>query len=185
MGGGEQMLAGNVYLTFRDLLEIRRVSAFHSAGVTWQRIIRAARHAKLRFETDYPFSDIRFKTDGAHIFNSTGTDLEQLSRYGQLALKQVMADYLFDPVDYDDHEPVCWYPAEEWGISQVGREVLVNPRLAFGTPVITGYHIPTEVLYGNYRAESNSIESVALNYEIPLTAVECAIAFQEELLARK
>ena len=183
-GGGEQELSGNVYLTFRDLLEIRHVSAFHSVGVTWQRIIRAARQAKLRFETDYPFSDLRFKTDGAHIFSSTGTDLEQLSGYGQLAFKQVMGDYLFDPVDYDDHEPVCWYPAEEWGMTFVGREVVVNPKVAFGAPVVESYHIPTEVLYLNYKAEMKDFESVALNFEIPLASVECAVAFQEELLAR-
>ena len=183
-GGGEQRLAGNVFLTFRDLLEIRHVSAFHSVGVTWQRIIRTAQQARLRFETDYPFSDLRFKTDGAHIFSSTGTDLEQLSGFGQLAFKQVMGDYLFEPVDYDDFEPVCWYPAEEWGMSLVGREVIVNPKIAFGAPVVAGYNVPTEVLYLNYKAEMKDFKSVALSYEIPLTSVECAVAFQEELLAR-
>ena len=188
-GGGQQKLAGNAYLTFRDMLEIRHVSAFHTAGVSWQRIIRAAsrraaRRAKSRFDTEHPFSDLRFKTDGAHIFNATGTDLEQLSGYGQLAFKHVFGDHLFDPVDYEDYEAVCWYPAEEWGMTHEGREVIVNPKLAFGTPVIAGYHIPTEVLYWNYKAELNDLESVALTYEIPLTSVEFAVAFQEELLAR-
>lgn len=183
-GGGEQEWAGGVYLTFRDLLEIRHVSMFHSAGVTWQRIIRAARQAKLRFETEYPFSDLRFRTDGAHIFSSTGTNLEQLSGYGQLAFEQVMGDYLFDPVEYEIHEPVCWYPAEEWGMTGVGREVVVNPKVAFGAPVVSGYHIPTEVLYLNYKAEMKDFESVAQNYEIPIASVQYAVAFQEELLAR-
>ena len=184
-GGAEQNLGGSVYLTFRDLMEIRHLSTFHMAGVSWQRIVRAALQAKVRFETDYPFSDLRFKTDGAHIFNSTGTDLEQLSGYGQLAFKQVLGEYLFEPVDYDDYEPVCWYPAEEWGMTQVGREVIVNPKVAFGAPVIAGYNVPTEILYLNYKAEMKDFESVALNYEIPLNSVECAVAFQEELLARK
>lgn len=183
-GGGDQRLAGNAYLTFRDLLEIRHIYAFHTAGVSWQRITMAARRAKLRFDSDYPFSDLRFKTDCVHIFSAIGTNLELLSGHGQMAFKQILGDYLFDPVDYHRYEPVCWYPAEEWGMTNVGREVMVNPRVAFGAPVIVGSHIPTQVLYLNYKAELNDMELVALNYEIPRASVEHAIAFQEELLAR-
>ena len=97
-GGSAQRFAGGVYLTFRDLIEIRHIAAFHSAGITWQRIIKAARHAKERFESDYPFSDLRFKTDGIHIFRDSGTDLgdlEQVSRHGQMAFRDVLGDYLF------------------------------------------------------------------------------------------
>ena len=186
-GGGVQKLSGSAYLTFRDLIEIRHIAAFHAAGLTWQRIVKAARHAMSRFESEYPFSDLRFKTDGIHIFKDSGMDLgalEQISQHGQMAFKQVLGEYLFDPVDYMRSEPVCWYPAQEWKMSHVGREVMVNPRFAFGSPVIVEYYIPTAVLYLNYKAELNDMESVALNYEIPLTSVECAIAFHEELDAR-
>ncbi len=183
-GDGDQRLGGNAYLTFRDLLEIRHIHAFHTAGVSWQHITMAARRAKLRFDSDYPFSDLRFKTDRVHIFSATGMDLDPLSGHSQMAFKQVLGDCLFDPVDYDRYEPVCWYPAEEWGMTNVGREVMVNPRVAFGSPVIVEPHIPTEVLYLNYKAELNDMDLVALNYEIPRKDVEYAIAFQEELLAR-
>ena len=183
-GGEDQWLGGSTYLTFRDMIEIRHIYAFHSVGVSWQRIVGAAHYAKQRFDSSYPFSDLRFKTDGAHIFHITGTNLEQVSRSGQIAFKEVLGNYLFAPVDHEDNEPVCWYPAEEWGLIIVGREVIVNPRVAFGAPAITSNHIPTETLYLNYVAESRNLESVALSYEIPQQAVASAIAFQEELYAR-
>ena len=69
-------------------------------------------------------------------------------------------------------------------MTNVGREVMVNPTVAFGAPVIVGPHIPTEVLYLNYKAELYDMELVALNYEIPRASVEYAVAFQEELLTR-
>ena len=183
-GGGYQKLSGSTYLTFRDLLEIRHFASFHSAGVSWQRIVKAAGHAKVRFESEYPFSDLRFKTDGAHVFKDIGTELEQISQHGQMAFKQVLEDSLFEPVDYCNNEPTCWYPAQEWGVASVGRGVVVNPRVAFGAPVIVDYHIPAETLYMNYKAEQNNPLSVAMNCEIPLASVECAIALEEELIIR-
>ena len=183
-GGKNQRLGGNTYLTFRDLIELRHIDSFHSSGVSWQRILRTAQYAKERFETDYPFSDLRFETDGAHIFGETDEGLEQLSRHGQMAFGRVLSGYLFKPLDYLDYEPVRWYPGQEWEIEYVGRGVIVDPRISFGTPVIADYHVPTEVLYLNYRAELNDPETVARNYEIPLPSVVCAVAFQKELLNR-
>ena len=183
-GGSLQKLSGSAYLTFRDLMEIRHIASFHSAGVSWQRIVKAAGYAKLRFESDYPFSNLRFKTDGAHIFRETSTEIEQISQHGQLAFREVLKDSLFDPVDHWHNEPVCWYPAQEWGLRAVGRGVMVNPSVAFGAPVIVDHGIPTEVLYMTYKAENNNVHLVAANYEIPQESVECAIAFQEAMMAR-
>ncbi len=101
-----------------------------------------------------------------------------------MAFKQLLSDYLFDPVDYWNNEPVCWYPAQEWSVADVGKGVMVDPRIAFGTPVIVNYNIPTEVLYLSYKAEEKNLLSVAANYEIPLTSVQNAISFEEELIVR-
>ena len=61
---------------------------------------------------------------------------------------------------------------------------MVHPRYSFGSPVIVDHHIPTSVLYSNYKAESNDVATVALNYEIPIKSVHCAVAFHKELLSR-
>ena len=177
-GGRDQRLGRFIYITFRDLIELRYVNAFRTAGVSWQRIVGAARYAQSRFESQYPFSDLRFKTDGEHIFGESGEGLEQISGRGQMAFAEVISEYLFEPLDYLENEPVRWYPAQEWGMAGIGRAVMVDPRFGFGAPVITEYHIPTETLYLNYKAELDNAELVARSYEIPVESVRIAVEFQ-------
>ena len=184
-GGGEQRLANSYYVTFRDLLELRYIHAFHEAGVTWQRIRRTAEYAGKRFKTDFPFSDVRFKTDGAEIFAATDDGLEAVSRYGQLVFEEILGERLFSPLDYENNVPVRWYPAEEWGMLNVGRAVMVDPRISFGVPVVVDCHIPTETLYLSVLAEGMDFEVVARHYEVSSESVRYAVAFQEEKAHRR
>ena len=182
--GQDQRLGRYVYISFRDLVELRFINAFHDAGVSWQRIVKTAQHAKSRFDTNYPFSDFRFKTDGAEVFGQTGEGLEQFSGQGQMAFAEVLSGYLFEPLDYRDNEPVRWYPAQEWGMAGIGRKVMVDPRHAFGAPVISKHYIPTRTLFLNYQGEGEDSELVARNYEISVESVETAVTFQKELSLR-
>ena len=183
-GGGEQRLGRYYYATFRDLIELRYVNALHLAGVSWQRIGRTAEYAGARFRTDYPFSDRRFQTDGAEIFDRTDAGLEQVSGQGQLAIAAIIVPSLFEPLDYVGDAPARWYPAEEWGLDSVGRNVMVDPLLSFGAPVIQKRHIPTDTLYCNFLGEGRDASRVALSYEISEAAVLQAVAFELELAQR-
>ena len=183
-GGGEQRLEGRYYATFRDLMELRFVNAFRIAGVSWRRILRAAEYAGQRFNTHYPFSHRRFQTDGADIFTYRASGLEQISQKGQMAFAAIIGPSLFDPVQYIDDVPARWYPAEEWGLRGVGREVMVDPGFSFGAPVVSECRIPTDTLYRNFIAEGRSAAAVARSYMISENAVEQAVAFDEELARR-
>ena len=183
-GGQDQRLGRFMYITFRDLIELRYVNAFHTAGVSWQRIVKTAQYAQSRFKSEYPFSDLRFKTDGEHIFGQSGEGLEQISGRGQMVFAEVIGEYLFEPLDYLENEPVRWYPAQEWGMAGIGRKVMVDPRHAFGAPVISKHYIPTRTLFLNYQGEGEDSELVARNYEISVESVETAVTFQKELSLR-
>ena len=183
-GGGEQRAGRYYYATFRDLMELRYVNAFHIAGVSWQRICRTAEYSRERFGTDYPFSHRRFQTDGAEIFSDTNDGLEQISRYGQMAFSQIIGPELYEPLDYVDDAPVRWYPAEEWGLADIGQGVMVDPLRSAGAPVTSELYIPTETLYSKFKAEENDADRVARWYEIPKRTVLGAVAFEEELVKR-
>lgn len=183
-GGGTQRMEGRYYATFRDLMELRFVNAFRIAGVSWRRILRAAEYAGRRFSTDYPFSHRRFQTDGADVFDYNDSGLEQVSQKGQMAFAEIIGPSLFDPVQYIDDAPARWYPAEEWGLDSVGRNVMIDPKFSFGAPVVNEYHIPTDTLYRNFIAEGSSAEAVARSYMISENAVWQAVAFEEELAQR-
>ena len=183
-GGGEQRLGRYYYVTFRDLLELRFIHAFHISGVSWQRICKTAEYARERFVSDYPFSDRRFQTDGAEIFGDTDAGLEQVSRSGQLAFSQVIGPSLFEPLDYEDDDPVRWYPAEEWGLVSVGRAIIADPLRSFGAPVISERYIPTDTLHQNFIGEGRNVCLVARTYEISEESARQAVTFEEELARR-
>ena len=183
-GGGAQRLEGRYYATFRDLMELRFVNAFRIAGVSWPRILRAAEYAGQRFGTDYPFSHRRFQTDGADVFDYNDSGLEQVSQRGQMAFAAIIGPSLFNPIQYIDDVPVRWYPAEEWGLDSVGRNVLIDPRFSFGAPVVSECHIPTDTLYRNFIAEGRSTAAVARSYRVSESTIWQAVAFEEELAQR-
>ncbi|MYC35209.1 MAG: hypothetical protein F4X64_18840 [Chloroflexi bacterium] len=183
-GGGDQRIGRFYYATFRDLLELRVVHAFRLVGVTWQRIRKTAEYATERFDTDYPFSDRRFQTDGAEIFDRADDRLEKVSGAGQLAFTEIIGPDLFEPVEYVDDTPVRWYPAQEWRLDNVGRGVLVDPRLSFGAPVVHEHYIPTETLHLNFMAEGFDAHLVARSYEVSEETVWHAVRFEEELARR-
>lgn len=183
-GGGAQRLEGRYYATFRDLMELRFVNAFRIAGVSWPRILRVAEYAGQRFNTDYPFSNRRFQTDGADVFDYNDSGLEQVSRKGQMAFATIIGPSLFNPVQYIDDVPARWYPAEEWGLHSVGRDVMIDPGVSFGAPVASECRIPTDTLYRNFMAEGRSAEAVARSYMISENEIWQAVAFEEELARR-
>lgn len=183
-GGGAQRMEGRYYATFRDLMELRFVNAFHIAGASWRRILRAAEYAGQWFGTDYPFSHRRFQTDGADIFDYNNSGLEQVSQKGQMAFAAIIGPSLFNPVHYIDDVPVRWYPAEEWGLDSVGRNVMIDPKFSFGAPVVSECHIPTDTLYCNFIAEGRSAEAVARSYMVSESTIWQAVAFEEELALR-
>ena len=180
-----QHLQQRWYATFKDMMELRYIKAFRDAGVSWQQILNTSEHGRTRFDSVYPFSHRRFRTEGKEIYASTEDGLEQFSRSGQYAFDEIIGPELFDPMEYDDTDsPVRWYPAQEWGWKNRQRMVVVDPLRAFGSPVIADFGIPTRVLYDSYLAESKDIEKVSRIYEVPLNSVSIAVDFEKYLVRR-
>ena len=179
-----QHFDGRWYATFRDMIELRCVNAFHRAGVSWQRVLRSYKYACQRFQTDYPFSHRRFLTEGWDIFSRTDEGLKQISVCGQYAFEQIIRPELFDPMEYEMNAPVRWYPAREWGWTERENAVLVDPLRAFGAPVLTDSGVPTLVLYDCYRAEGCDASRVSRIYEVSPELVQVAVNFEQQLVRR-
>ena len=56
------------------------------------------------------------------------------------------------------------------------------PERAFGRPIVVAGGVPTEILSGAVEVEG-TLEKVAKLYDVPLTAVRDAVAFQQRLAA--
>ncbi|SIT42009.1 conserved hypothetical protein [Paraburkholderia ribeironis] len=168
-------------ISFHDLLEVRFVHAFRKHGVSLQAIRLASQRARELFETDYPFTSRQFRTDGRTIFTSameeTGeTELLDLVKQ-QYAFRKIIEPSLYRGIEFgEDQVAARWYPSSR------SKAIVLDPSIAFGKPIVTNGAVRTSILYDAFIAEGNK-NFVAKLYEVPVAAVDAAVAFEESLAA--
>jgi uncharacterized protein (DUF433 family) len=173
---------GAVSLSFLELMELRVVKGFVEKGVPLQRVRSAARRIGGLFHNSHPFADRRVFTDHQHIFvapsaSESEPDLLQVS--GRGATLQLIAGSLLDryveEMDFDDTTSLAhrWFP--------LGRDVpiVLDPRIAFGAPVIAGTRIRTDILA--LYASRNPAPTVARAFELSPAHLRAAIDFETQL----
>ena len=166
-------------LGFLDLMEIRVVHAFRDYGIGLTDIRLAVERACEIFRSDHPFARKRFQTDGRRIFaeiaEKTGeTRLIDLVK-SQYAFHRVVKPSLFASLEFSDADEVLrWYPM--WPRQQI----VVDPEMAFGRPVIRDGHVPTDTLAQAVGSEG-SVEQVARWFDVPAVAVRAAVGFEKDL----
>lgn len=168
-------------VSFHDLLEVRFVQAFRKHGVSLQTIRVASEHARAMFNHPYPFTCKRFKTDGRTIFaaalEETGNEhLLDLPKK-QFAFAEILEPSLHRGIEFGSDELAShWYPLLR------SKAIVLDPLIAFGKPIVTNGSVRTSILYDAFKAEKNK-QYVAKLYEVPVSAVEAAIRFEERLAA--
>lgn len=168
-------------ISFHDLLEVRFVKAFRQHGVSLQTIRVASRRARELFASDHPFTSRKFRTDGRTIFVSamqeTGeTELLDLVRQ-QYAFRRVIEPSLYNGIEFGpDDIAARWYPSPR------SKAIVLDPQIAFGKPVVSHGAVRTSILHEAYLVEGDK-NLVARLYEVPVSAVTAAVAFEEGLAA--
>ena len=166
---------------FHDLLEVRFVQAFRKHGVNLQTIRCASQHAREFFDHPYPFTCKRFQTDGRTIFATALKEMGETQLLDlvkkQYAFSQVIEPSLYRGIEFGQDDLASrWYPVAR------SKAVLLDPQIAFGKPIVADGSIRTSTLYDAFKAEESK-QIVSRLYEVPIGAVEAAIAFEERLVA--
>jgi uncharacterized protein (DUF433 family)/DNA-binding transcriptional MerR regulator len=167
----------HIELGFRDLIELRFISAFISEGLSLLVIRRCLDHAREVVQDEHPFSTRRFKTDGRTIFLKTLRDAAAPELLDLKRRQYVIHDVIertFRDLDVEDDIVVRWRPFE-------GKpSIVLDPTRAFGQPIATKYGIPTLVLFEAAKAEG-SPERAAEVFETSVSAVRDAVRFEQSL----
>lgn len=174
-----------VFLSFRDLMEVRVADAFIKAGVSAVRVRKAILVARDEIGQSHPLSTNRFRTDGREIFLQIIEKDErgrERARLLNLFRKQFEFKSIIDPllrtVEFDDSgNPLLWWPTGRKG------RVVVDPARAFGQPIDSETSVPTSILANNAKVEGPKI--TARIFKVPVAAVHDAIEYEETLLHRK
>jgi uncharacterized protein (DUF433 family) len=165
---------GKLAIGFLDLIELLFIKAFRSEGVSLPTIRLAARKAAKKWKNDHPFCLKRFATDGRTIFATVADGLDkdqvlELTR-SQLGFKSILNPYLKN-MDYSKLGVDRWWPLGK------DKVVFLDPRIAFGKPVVTAHNVPTESIWDAVRV-NRSLSEVAKWFDLPVSEVQAAVDFE-------
>jgi uncharacterized protein (DUF433 family) len=171
--------AGELALTFADLIEVRFLERFLEKRVPWKTMRVAAVEARELLGVSHPFSTKRFKTDGRNIL----LELADRDDIGPGLLNVVGDQFEFSRIvrpmliglEYEEDEAARWWPMRK------SKGVVLDPQRSFGAPIVSEVGIPTEVLARAVLAEGSQREA-ATAYDVPLRAVERAVEYETEYL---
>jgi uncharacterized protein (DUF433 family) len=171
-------------LSFLELMELRVVIGLRSCGLSLQAIRAGAALARRVLRSSHPFASHRVFTDGKKIFTAVepGSGAEELlielarHRHAQVILGDLLTPFLremeFDPVTGAAQR---WWP--------LGKEipVVLDPRIAFGAPVVAGTALRT--VEAARMARRVPVSEVADAYELPTDRIKAAVTFEAQLAA--
>ena len=166
-------IASNNYL---ELVEVAFVAFFRNNGVPMQRIRDARDFCAQRINSERPFTEFAFKTEGMHMLMdfdqySTNSPFERFitnsrsanervvvaaDMHGQLAWEVLMGNK-FAEFDYDYELALRWHPAGYQSL------VVIDPRYSFGAPMVDG--LPTWVIKGRYLA-GESFDEIVDDFDV-------------------
>lgn len=169
-------------LSFRNLVEIHVLSAVRRRhAVTLPAVRKAVEYLRRAFSSMHPLSDEQMKTDGKHLFVEKFGQLINASEEGQLAMEELLEAHLKRVERDDSGLPVRLFPFTRLR-PEGPQSVVIDPRVQFGRPCITGTGVPTAVVVERFKA-GEALKSLADDYRREVSDIEEAIRYETDLQA--
>ena len=170
-------------LSFTNLAELhvldglRRVHRLQMKKIR-QTVVYLAR----TLSTEHPLVHQDMWTNGLSIFVEHYGHLVNASQEGQLAMRQLVDAHLHR-IDRDLTGIVRLFPLTRkraFSASEMAGEprvIAIDPRVAFGRPVILGSRIPTVEVAERFKA-GESLEDLAHDFKRPIAEIEEAVRIE-------
>ncbi|MCP3397148.1 MULTISPECIES: hypothetical protein [unclassified Bradyrhizobium] len=174
-------VGGKTAVSFANLMELRFIARFATAGVGLREIRNIMHEASEVLNHPHPFATrIVFKTDGskivAEIARRNGLNLVYDLRSHNYEMPSVVMKSFREDVEFDPHgEMIAWTPRPD-----IAPNVIVHPKLSFGHPVLKTSRIPTATIAKAVDVEGG-VKFVADIFEIPERQVREAVKFENQL----
>lgn len=165
---------GRPTYSFHDLVSLLVVGRLRTAGVKLATIREAEAYLRGQIDLPRPFATEQISTDGVNVlFRANPAIRDQLTAanlQGQEVLEKTLGETLRG-VHYEDKLAAWW---------EVRESIRLDPQVQFGSPCIEGTRVSTAQLR-RFKDAGDSEERIAALYELPLAAVQQALAFEGEL----
>lgn len=177
-GGGERRTAPIIVaaspdaLSFTNVVEAHVLTAMRRKYKLDLKTIRdAVRYVTRVLAVEHPLARIKFKTDEVNLFVEHLGALISASEEGQIGMREVLDTYL-ERVEYgDDGRAVRFFPLYR---EAAPRIVVVDPRRAFGRPVLHGTSAPVVDIRSRFE-HGDSVHVLAKDYGVTAGQIEEAL----------
>lgn len=173
---------GELHLSFVNLVEAHVLDAIRRQHeVPLHKVRTAIQYLRRHFKSEHPLADQRIETDGRDLFVQKLGALINISKDGQLAMRELLDNHL-RRIEWDASGFAArLYPFTRKRENHEPKVVMIDPRISFGRPVLVGTGIPTAIIAERYKA-GESIEQLADDYKRkPLEiqeAIRCELTLQ-------
>jgi uncharacterized protein (DUF433 family) len=163
-------------LSFLNLVEAHVLTAIRREHrIPLQKVRRALDYVKKQLGIRRPLINARFETDGVSLMVRELEKLINVSREGQLEIEPVIRTFLKRIRRDPDGVPIKLYPfTRKAATADEPEPVEIDPRIAFGRPVLAGRAVPTAVLADRFKAGDN-LADLAEDYDTSTQTIEEAI----------
>ncbi len=171
-------------LSFKNVVELYVLESLretHDVGLP--RIRRSVEELRIEKPSKYPLADYQLATRGRRIYlEGDGDELINLTLGGQHAFKAILNPFLKRVERNAQGIAERLFPftsrRHQLNPEQAPRFVVIDPRVAFGMPVLIGSRISTAFLMSRKKGGA-SISKLARDYGRSETEIEEAISLEE------
>lgn len=165
-------------LSFWNLIEAHVLRALRTEhGVSVRDVRKALRYAERELRVERLLLRRELCSHGGELFLERYGDLISLSASGQIAMKRLLEEHL-KRVDWDEwHFPVRLYPFLASEVNAPDRPIAIDPKIAFGRPVLVKRGVSTEVIAERIDV-GESVQELAADYDLEPGEIEQAVLYE-------
>jgi uncharacterized protein (DUF433 family) len=167
-----------VWLSFSNLIEAHVLRSLRTEhGVPVKELRKALAYAEKTLRIDRLLLRPELRTDAGKVFLDRYGELIELTASGQLAMRRLLAEHL-KRVEWDSSRfPVRLYPFLSASAPSDERPIAIDPRIAFGRPVVLRKGIATSTIAERVDA-GESVDDIAADYDLGPSEIEQAIVYE-------
>jgi uncharacterized protein (DUF433 family) len=165
-------------LSFSNLIEAHVLRSLRTEhGVSVKALRKAVDLAERQLGIDRLLLRPELRTSAGKVFLDRYGELIELSASGQLAMRRLFDEHL-KRVEWDSSKfPVRLFPFVSAAAPSEERPIVIDPRIAFGRPVVERRSVSTAAIAERIDA-GESVEDVAADYDLRPADIEQAALYE-------
>jgi uncharacterized protein (DUF433 family) len=165
-------------LSFSNLIEAHVLRALRTEhGVPVKELRHALSYAERELDIDRLLLRPELRADAGRVFLDRYGELIELTASGQLAMRRLFEEHL-KRIEWDTTRfPVRLYPFLSAAAPGAERAIVIDPRIAFGRPVVASRSISTSTIAERIDA-GETVNDIAADYDLAPSDIEQAVVYE-------